>query len=154
MAERKRVVLWVLTLFVAFVFIQSLFFKFTGSPETEHIFATLDGWAEAEFGLGGVFADGGIFSAIVIGSLELGASLLLLFGMIFANGKLHGLGALLGLGIMTGAIHFHLFTPLGTVIVNEALGVESDGGLLFGMACSVWISCLAILFMRRQEIIK
>ena len=29
---------WLLTLYVAFVFIQSLFFKFTGSPETVYIF--------------------------------------------------------------------------------------------------------------------
>ena len=35
----------VLVLYVAFVFVQSLFFKFTNSPETVHIFGTLDAWA-------------------------------------------------------------------------------------------------------------
>ena len=34
----KRYGHWLLTLFVAFVFIQSLFFKFTGAPETVYIF--------------------------------------------------------------------------------------------------------------------
>jgi hypothetical protein len=39
---------WLLTVFVAFVFIQSLFFKFTGSPETVYIFqGKLDPWALA-----------------------------------------------------------------------------------------------------------
>ena len=31
--------------FIAFVFIQSLFFKLTGSYETEHIFGTLATWS-------------------------------------------------------------------------------------------------------------
>ena len=62
---------WLLTVFVAFVFIQSLFFKFTGSPETVYIFqGKLDPWA-ASLGFPGVFAPGGIFSAKVIGSFEL-----------------------------------------------------------------------------------
>jgi hypothetical protein len=34
----------ILTLYIAFVFIQSLFFKFTNSPETQYIFGTLDAW--------------------------------------------------------------------------------------------------------------
>ena len=42
---------WLLTIYVAFVFIQSLFFKFTGSPETVYIFqGKLDPWA-ASLGL-------------------------------------------------------------------------------------------------------
>ena len=53
---------WILTLFVAFVFIQSLFFKFTGSPETVYIFeAKLDPWA-ASLGFKGVFAPRYFFS--------------------------------------------------------------------------------------------
>ena len=71
---------WLLTLFVAFVFIQSLFFKFTGSPETVYIFqGKLDPWA-ASLGFPGVFAPGGIFSAKVVGTFELIASVLLLAG--------------------------------------------------------------------------
>ena len=71
---------WILTLFVAFVFIQSLFFKFSGSPETIYIFqGKLDPWA-ASLGFPGTFAPGGIFSAKVVGAFELIASLLLLVG--------------------------------------------------------------------------
>ncbi len=59
MAWLKQNAHWLLTLFVAFVFIQSLFFKFSGSPETVYIFeAKLDPWA-ATLGFPGVFAPGG-----------------------------------------------------------------------------------------------
>ena len=47
-------------------------------------------------------------------------------------------GAVLAIGIMSGAIFFHLFTPLGVVILG-------DGGELFTLACGVWISGWIIL---------
>lgn len=152
-ADKRQTVLWLLTLYVSFVFIQSLFFKCTGSPETVHIFSTLDVWADDVFGLAGLFAPGGIFSARAVGSAELIASVMLLLGMISGSGKLHGAGALIGLGVISGAIFFHLFTPLGTVIVNQELGVASDGGILFIMACGVWVSCATIVLLRRQDLI-
>ena len=109
---------WLLTLYVAFVFIQSLFFKFTGSPETVYIFqGKLDPWA-ASLGFAGVFAPGGIFSAKVVGSFELIASGLLLAGAAMAARRvLQVLGAGLGLGVISGAIFFHLFTPLGVAYI-------------------------------------
>ena len=139
---------WLLTLFVVFVFVQSLFFKFSNSPETIYIFqGKLDPWA-ASLGFGGVFAPGGIFSAKVVGSAELLASLLLLAGAVFAHRRsLQVLGAALGLGVISGAIFFHLFTPLG-VAVRNADG-SSDGGELFALACGVWLSCAALLWLRR-----
>ncbi len=127
----------VLSLFIAFVFIQSLFFKFADAPETQHIFGTLDAWA-AGFGLAGIFAPTGLFSQYVIGSAELVASILILTGSFFARYRaLQGIGGLLGTAIMTGAITFHLFTPLG-------VDVQNDGGTLFIMACIVWASGLII----------
>lgn len=140
-----------LSLFVAFVFIQSLFFKFTGSPETVYIFqGKLDPWA-ASLGFPGLFAPGGIFSAKVIGSGELAASILILIGTFVSTQRLIQLaGAVLGLGIISGAIFFHLFTPLG-VAVQNADG-SSDGGQLFAMACGVWIACAWIIWIRRHEV--
>jgi uncharacterized membrane protein YphA (DoxX/SURF4 family) len=153
MKDRQDIVIWVLTLFVGFVFVQSLFFKFTYSPETQHIFGTLDQWAEDAFGLRGLFDRGGIFSAYVIGSVEGVASSLLLLGQVLRRHTVGAVGALIGLGVISGAIFFHLFTPLGTVIVNEELGVASDGGVLFAMACAVWISCAVILWLRRGALL-
>jgi hypothetical protein len=140
---------WLLTLYVAFVFIQSLFFKFTGSPETVYIFeAKLDPWA-ASLGLPGLFAPGGIFSAKVVGAFELAASLLLLAGTALAQRRaVQVAGAAMGLGVISGAIFFHLFTPLGVAVVNT--DGTSDGGELFMLACGVWIACAWLLWMRRD----
>lgn len=140
---------WILTLFVAFVFIQSLFFKFTGSPETVYIFeGKLDPWA-ASLGLKGIFAPGGIFSAKVVGSAELLASVLVLAGAFMARQRLvQAAGAALGLGVISGAIFFHLFTPLGIAVINT--DGSSDGGELFMLACGVWVSCALLLWVRRD----
>ena len=140
---------WILTLFVAFVFIQSLFFKFTGSPETVYIFeGKLDPWA-ASLGFKGIFAPGGIFSAKVVGSAELVASILVLAGAFIVSQRLVQVaGAALGLGVISGAIFFHLFTPLGIAVVNT--DGSSDGGELFTLACGVWVSCALLLWIRRD----
>lgn len=140
---------WILTLFVAFVFIQSLFFKFTGSPETVYIFeGKLDPWA-ASLGFKGVFAPGGIFSAKVVGTTELLASLLVLAGAFISQQRLVQVaGAALGLGVISGAIFFHLFTPLGIAVINT--DGSSDGGELFTLACGVWVSCALLLWIRRD----
>ncbi|MGB1321136.1 MAG: hypothetical protein ACPG5L_09425 [Vibrio gallaecicus] len=121
--------------FIAFVFIQSLFFKFSGSYETEHIFGTLGEWS----GLAWFGSIGGY----VIGFAELIAAILLFT-------RFHGLGAIMSVGIMSGAIFFHLFTPLGIQMPEfNAAGeiVGYDGGLLFGMACLVWL-CGAFLSVK------
>jgi hypothetical protein len=137
-----------LSLWIAFVFLQSLVFKFSDSPETIHIFGTLDGWA-AGLGFPGLFAPGGLFSAHVVGSLELVASSLLLLALLPALRFLRIPGALLALGVISGAILFHLFTPLGIAVPNA--DGSSDGGLLFGMACSVWLSAAALLLMAWRD---
>jgi uncharacterized membrane protein YphA (DoxX/SURF4 family) len=139
---------WVLTLFVAFVFIQSLFFKFSNSPETVYIFqGKLDPWA-ATLGFAGVFAPGGIFSAKVVGAAELLASVLLLVGAATARNRwVQVAGAAMGLGVISGAIFFHLFTPLGIAVINT--DGSSDGGELFMLACGVWASCVGLLWIRR-----
>lgn len=144
---------WLLTIYVAFVFIQSLFFKFTDSPETVYIFqGKLEPWA-ASLGFPGLFAPGGIFSAGVVGYFELLASALLILGaFVKKQPLLQILGALLGLGIISGAIFFHLFTPLGVAVVNT--DGSSDGGLLFTMACGVWVGCVGLLWINREVLIS
>jgi len=140
---------WLLTLFVAFVFVQSLFFKFSNSPETIYIFeGKLDPWA-ASLGFPGLFAPGGIFSAKVVGTAELIASLLLIAGAFIARQRgVQVIGAAMGLAVISGAIFFHLFTPLGVAVQNT--DGSSDGGELFILACGVWVSCAALLWLRRS----
>lgn len=121
--------------FIAFVFVQSLFFKFTGSYETDHIFGTLATWSGLSWF--------GIYGGYIIGIAELIAAILLFT-------RWHGLGAIMSVCIMSGAIFFHLFTPLGIPMPEfNAAGeiVGDDGGLLFGMACLVWL-CGAFLSVK------
>lgn len=147
MLKNKTTILkWVLSLFISIIFIQSLFFKFTGAPETDHIFNTLDKWA-AGLGFEGLFLPPGIFNAYVIGSAELVAALMLLAGLFLGRALLSGLGSLMALGIISGAIFFHLFTPLGIVVLD-------DGGTLFGMAVGIWLSSLALIFMHKDAVLK
>lgn len=133
-----------LTLYIGFVFVQSLFFKFTNSPETQYIFGTLDAWADG-FGLGGVFSQRGIFSQYVIGTAELAASAALLLALFPAFRKLRAPAAALSLAVISGAIVFHLFTPLGVSVLN-ADGTR-DGGELFALACGVWVSAALLLWL-------
>lgn len=138
-----------LVLFIAFVFVQSLFFKFTDSPETQYIFGTLNEWAGG-LGLPGVFAPDGIASQYVVGTAELVASLVLLASLAPRFRGLRPMGALLAIGVISGAIFFHLFTPLGVSVLNT--DGTRDGGLLFGMACGVWASAATLLWIDRDRI--
>jgi hypothetical protein len=140
-----------LILFIAFVFIQSLFFKFTNSPETVHIFGTLEVWA-AGLGFTGLFAPDGIFSQYVIGSAELVASTALLASLAPRFRALRPFAALLALGVISGAILFHLFTPLGIAVLNA--DGTSDGGLLFAMACGVWLSAATLVWLDRDRLLR
>lgn len=148
--QYRSAALWVLTLYIAFVFIQSLFFKFTNSPETQYIFGTLNSWG-AGLGFPGLFAPQGIFSQYVVGTMELIASSALLFGAITRKPLVHGAGALLSMGVISGAIFFHLFTPLGVQVLNT--DGTLDGGELFTLACGVWLAAAGIVWLRRTELL-
>ncbi len=116
---------WIFRIIVAIILVQTLFFKFTGAEESKYIFTKLMGDYEAVGRIGS-------------GMVELIASILLLIpGTAW-------LGALIALATVTGAILSHL-TMLGIV-------VKDDGGLLFGLAVTVFILSAAILFIHRRDI--
>jgi hypothetical protein len=131
MSKTQQYVAWGLSAYIAFVFVQSLFFKFSGSAESIFIFGTLRDWSGI-----GLFEP---FGRWFIGFSELVAAILL-FVPGFAV-----VGAGIALVIITGAIFFHLFTPLGVEIMG-------DGGELFILACGVWLSAVVILVLRRNEV--
>jgi hypothetical protein len=135
-----------LTLFASAIFLDSLRFKFTDHVNTQEIFGALDSWA-ASFGAPGLFSHTGLFSQYVIGSAEFIASALLLIGLTMRFRPLSVLGALLGLAVMTGAISFHLFTPLG-------IDPNHNGGALFAAACGVWLSMVLLLILRRRVLVR
>ena len=116
---------WIVRIVVAVILLQTLFFKFTGAKESVYIFTTL-----------GAEPGGRIGSGVV----ELIASILLLVPRTAA------FGAILVLGIACGAIFSHL-TRLGITIP-----AVDDHGELFGLAITIFLGSLVILYMRRTEI--
>jgi uncharacterized membrane protein YphA (DoxX/SURF4 family) len=139
----KKGFTYALIAYVIFVFIQSLFFKFSGSEETDIIFSTIAQWMNG-VGLSAIAPTFESIGGYVIGSVELIAAALLIIPVT------RKLGALLGLGVISGAIFFHLATPLGVDRVVNAAG-DTDGGVLFYMACGVWISCLLIFILSKNN---
>jgi uncharacterized membrane protein YphA (DoxX/SURF4 family) len=123
MSKGALIVGWICRIGAAVILLQTLYFKFTGAPESVYIFTKvgLEPWGR-----------------IGSGVAELIAAVLL-----FVPG-LTWLGAGLAVGIMGGAIISHL-TVLGIV-------VKDDGGLLFALACIVMICSAAVLYLYRQTI--
>ena len=142
---------WAGAAFISAIFVDSLRFKFTGHPTPRHIFETLRDWSGI-----GLFYPAGPW---VIGLAELGAAILLIAApLLFLALKKPGLmrlsqfgGALIALGVMSGAIIFHLFTPLGIETpVEWANGAPvKSSPALFYSACVSWAFALFILWRRR-----
>jgi len=116
--------LYLPNLIAAIILLQTLFFKFTGAPESVYIFTTV-----------GMEPVGRIGSGVV----ELIAAVLLLWP------SKAWIGAVLASSTMVGAIASHLFL-LG-------IEVQGDGGTLFALAVTVQVCCLFILW-RNLETIK
>ncbi len=142
--KSKKITTVIASAVISFIFVQSLFFKFTNAPETQHIFNTLNDWA-AGYGFEGLFVAPGVFNAYVIGTAELIASLFLLSALILKKPLLTAIGSIMAFGIISGAITFHLFTPLG-------INVQGDGGTLFGLAVAVWVSSIILIFLSRSTL--
>jgi hypothetical protein len=125
-----RLLAWVLAAFVAGIFLWYLQFKFTGHPGSVDLFTTLTDW------LG--FHGHEKFMRIGTGSMELLASIMLVIP------ATQVIGAAMSLAIMSGAIFFHLASPLG-------VDPYGDGGVLFKEACAVWLSSVVILVIHRRQ---
>jgi putative oxidoreductase len=125
LSGRMKVLSWVLQAVVAVILLQTLFFKFTGAPESVYIFSKLG--AEP-------------WGRIASGVFELIAAALLLFPRTVV------FGALMSLGVISGAIFSHL-TKLGV-----ALTEVGDRGELFALALVVFVGSAAVLFIRRRNL--
>jgi uncharacterized membrane protein YphA (DoxX/SURF4 family) len=123
LSKTETLLSWICRVVAAVILLQTLFFKFTGAPESVYIFTKvgLEPWGR-----------------IGSGVAELIAAILLIAP------SFPWLGAGLALGVMGGAIMSHL-TVLGVV-------VKDDGGLLFGLAVVVAICAAVVLFIHRQAL--
>ncbi len=142
------VISWLIALWMCNVFLSSLPYKFTGHPDTQHIFGTIGAWISGILGsaIGNLFTSIG---AIGVGSFELLTSIVLLLpallwilakaGIGEARGqraKFHRIGGAMATMVMAGAVFFHLFTPLGIEVLHQG---KSDGGSLFYAALSILV---------------
>ncbi|MGE3758998.1 MAG: DoxX family protein [Pseudobdellovibrionaceae bacterium] len=120
----RNSLVFILRLVAAGILLQTLFFKFSGSPESIFIFSTLgvEPWGRYLAGLSELLA--GVL--LLIPAFEI-------------------IGAMMALGIISGAIASHIFV-LG-------LTIQDDGGLLFSLACIVFISSLLIVVLRKDQLI-
>lgn len=117
--------LLVLRIVAAGILLQTLYFKFTGAPESIYIFSQL-----------GVEPWGRLFT----GCIELVVSILLLIPATST------LGALMSLGVMGGAILSHIFI-LG-------IQIQNDGGTLFFLAVTVFLCSLVIVYFNRARLLE
>jgi uncharacterized membrane protein YphA (DoxX/SURF4 family) len=131
MERVKGALAWIAAAFIAYIFIWYLQYKFTGHPGSVDLFTTLTDW----LGFHGYEK----VMRIGTGSTELVASVLLLVP------RTQIIGAAMAIGIMTGAIFFHLASPLG-------VDPYGDGGVLFKEACAVWLSGVFILVLRWDRV--
>ncbi|MEM7077442.1 MAG: hypothetical protein AAF513_02330 [Pseudomonadota bacterium] len=139
----KKALPWIPIAFILFVFLQSLAFKFSGSQETVIIFDTIGAWM-ASIGLTAIAGPFSAYGGWAVGITELIACGLLLLP------RTRLLGAAIALVVISGAIFFHLFTPLGVDRAIDAAG-NTDGGALFFMACGVWISAAITLYLNLKR---
>jgi len=122
---------WAAAAYIAFIFLWYEQYKLLGDSGSVELFTTLTNWAG--------FPGQEKVMRIGVGTCEIIASLFLLVPAV------QGLGGIGALMLMSGAIFFHLVTPLG-------VDPYGDGGVLFKEACSVWISALAIIWWRRDQL--
>lgn len=119
----KDTLLRVAAFVTAILFLQTLYFKFTGHPESVALFTKLgvEPWGRWATGI-----------------IELIASVLIVIR------STSSLGAFIGVGLMTGAIASHLF------IIG--IDTNGDGGTLFTFAIAAFVCSLIILINRLDEL--
>lgn len=126
LSRSQRIVSWVAQVTAAVILFQTLFFKFTGAPESVYIFSTLGAEPWGRIG-SGVF--------------ELVASILLVVPATAA------VGALFALGLISGAILSHL------AILGIALPEVGDRGELFALALVVFACSAIVVWLRRETLL-
>jgi hypothetical protein len=107
---------------ISIILFQTLFFKFTGAPESVFIFSAL-----------GIEPWGRIGSGIA-------ESIVILLIMVPTT---KAIGALFSILTMLGAIASHIFV-LG-------IEIQMDGGLLFFLALLVFFLSLTVLYIHKEE---
>lgn len=123
LTRRELTVSWLCRLVAAGIMLETLFYKFTGAPESIWIFTKMNMEAWGRYGQG---------------IWELLASVLLLWP------RTVWMGCFLALGAMGAALLSHI-AVLG-------IAVMGDHGLLFAMACTTFAATLVTLWLHQRAI--
>ena len=120
----KKIIVWTLRIIAAAILLQTLYFKFTGHPESVGLFTELgvEPWGR-----------------IGTGVMELIASILILIP------ATSYIGATLSVGLMAGAIGCHLF------VLGVSYG---GNPLLFIYAVIVFVACTILLYFEKEKILR
>jgi uncharacterized membrane protein YphA (DoxX/SURF4 family) len=123
--KARNILSLTLRIVAAVIMLQTLYFKFTGAPESIYIFSQvgIEPWGR-----------------IATGVAELIASVLLLIPATIV------VGALLSIGVMLGAVATHLFI-LG-------IEVQGDGGQLFAYALIVLVASGVLVAMHYRRLVE
>lgn len=121
----KNIAYTVARFLAAVIMLQTLYFKFTGSPESMYIFEKCGLEPEGRW---------------AVGICELIASVLLILP------ATAWLGGIMGVGLMVGALGIH-FTVLGIEVMD-------DGGYLFLLALIVFVCSIYVIFVNRIKIFQ
>lgn len=120
----KTITIWILRILAALIMLQTLYFKFTGHPQSIELFTKLglEPWGR-----------------IGTGIFELIASVLILYP------RTTGIGAVLGVGLMAGAIFFHV-TVLGLDFGGDYV--------LFLYAVITFVCCAILSLIYRNQVFR
>ncbi len=121
----KKVFYWGIRIIPTLILWQTLYFKFNGAEESIFIFTTMGMEPWGRYLTG-------------IGELIAGLAIII--------PRYSWKGAVLAAGLMAGAIFSHL-TTLGIVVLD-------DGGYLFGLAITVLIFSLIILYSEKNKVLS
>ncbi len=125
----RRAAPWLLAIWITYVFTWYLQYKFTGHDGSVWLFTVITDW----LGLKGHEKA----MRIGVGSCELIAATLCLIP------RLRAVGAAATIALMSGAIFFHVASPLG-------IDPYEDGARLFKEACATWVAGWALLWFERD----
>lgn len=122
MSKTTTIILWILRILVSVILLQTLYFKFSGHPESVALFTKLgvEPWGR-----------------IALGCIELVVGIALLIP------KTSFIGSFFSSGILAGAIGTHLLV-IGIVSNN-------DGGALFGMAVTGFLLSSALFLIQKNQ---
>jgi uncharacterized membrane protein YphA (DoxX/SURF4 family) len=132
MTRVHRLLTWPAAFYIAGILLWYEQYKLTGNEGSVWLFTVLSDWLHIH-GYEKPFR-------LFVASMEIAASIL----VVLPWTRMWGAG--LALGVMSGAIFFHVVSPLG-------IDPYHDGGALFKEACTVWLCAAFILLSYRDELV-